>query len=243
MKCLIQFKRQAIRLRKKGLSYNQICKKVPVAKSTLSLWLKTVPLNPEQRQRLYTKQIAILTRGPNSQKERRAREVTDIVDAAAKEISMPISFESIRLMGAALYWAEGSKRKNFEITNSDPYVILFMVRWIEEMFDIPSKDLKAHLNIYPQQDERAIKKFWSSLTGIPLDRFGKTFVKPFSKGYKKNNLYYGTIKVRVPKGTDLRHRVFGWIHGSLKNIRHNVEFAKNRWVSLTETPRPINLSN
>ena len=241
MKSLSRLKIDAIHLRKKGLSYNEIRQKVPVAKSTLSLWLKAIPLREEQKKRLYTKQIDILSRGPQSQKERRAREVETIIKKAEEEITTPISFETLRLMGAALYWAEGSKGKNFEITNSDPYLILFMTNWIEKVFSIPSKSLKVHLNIYPQQNEVKIKKFWSSLTGIPLANFGKSFIKPLSKGYKKNNLYYGTIKIRVPKGTDKKHRVFGWLQATLQDIQPKVELTRRRWTSLTQTPRPINL--
>jgi hypothetical protein len=48
-------KEKAIDLRKKGLSYNEILKKVPVAKSTLSLWFRDIGLAVRQRQRLTAK--------------------------------------------------------------------------------------------------------------------------------------------------------------------------------------------
>jgi len=57
-----KLKQIAIELRKEGLSYGEIKKEVNVSKSTLSLWLKTVPLTPEQRERLYTKKVLILAR-------------------------------------------------------------------------------------------------------------------------------------------------------------------------------------
>jgi transcriptional regulator with XRE-family HTH domain len=234
-------KREAVQLRKKGLSYNEIRKKIGVAKSTLSLWLKNIPLKPEHKKRLYTKQIEILSRGPNSQKERRAREVKAIIKESKKEIKLPLSFETKRLMGAALYWAEGSKGKMFEITNSDPYLILFIVKWIEEVFGISPRDLKARLNIYPQQSETKIKKFWSDLTRVPVSRFGKSYIKPPNKGYKKNNLYYGTIRIEMPKSADKLQRIFGWIQGAMKNITADVEVVQKKWQSLTKTPRPVNL--
>jgi len=116
-----------------------------------------------------------------------------------------------------------------------------MVQWFKKIFGISSKTLKVHLNIYPQQNESALKQFWSQLTGIPLENFGKSFVKPPNKGYKKNNLYYGTIKIRVAKGTDMRHRVFGWIKAALKDVESQVELTQKEWKSLRETPRPINV--
>lgn len=241
MKDYTILKSKAIKLRKRGLSYNEIKKEVDVSKSTLSLWLKTIPLKEKDRKRLYTKQVMYLARGAQSQKERRLREVEKIIKDAKSEIKLPLSKETFHLMGAALYWAEGSKTKMFEISNSDPHLILFMVRWIESIFNIKSKDLKASLNIYPQQNDSDIKKFWSDLTGIPIKQFGKSYIKPLNKGYKKNILYYGTIKIVMPKSVDARYRVFGWIQAVLKDIAPNINIVQKRWESLTEVQRPVNL--
>lgn len=234
-------KRIARGLRRRGLSYNEIKQRVGVAKSTLSLWLKDVMLKPEHKKRLYTKQIQILSRGSQSQKERRAREVGIIIMKAENEIKLPLNYETLKLMGAALYWAEGSKGKMFELTNSDPHLILFFVKWIETIFKIPAHTLKARLNIYPQQNEPKIKRFWSDLTGIPIKNFGKSYIKPLSSGYKKNNLYYGTIKIEVPKSVDMRYQVFGWIKGALKDLQSDIELVQRKWQSLKKTPRPANL--
>lgn len=232
---------EAIRLRKQGLSYNEIRKEVNVAKSTLSLWLKSILLRPDDRKRLYTKQIQILSKGPASQKERRIKEIEEIIERAEREIKLPLSDDAYRLMGASLYWAEGSKGKMFELTNSDPHLILFFARWVESMFGIAPKNLKARLNIYPQQSEMKIKKFWSDLTDIPLGNFGKSYIKPPNKGYKKNNLYYGTMRIEVPKSANIRHRVYGWIKAVLSATDSDVRLVQRRWLSLRKTPRPVNM--
>jgi len=237
----IALKIEAIKLRKKGLSYNEIKKRIRVSKSTLSLWLKSVPLKDAYQKHLYTKQIEALSRGPMSQKQRRIREVQKIIQDAEKEIKFPLSFETYRLVGAFLYWAEGSKGKMFQLTNSDPHLILFFVRWIKLVFHISPSKLKIRLNIYPQQNEKEIKNFWSDLTNIPIKNFGKSYIKPISSGYKKNNLYYGTARIEVPKSVNIRYRVFGWIKATLKDIAPNVQTAQRKWQSLKEVPRPANL--
>src|SRR3989338_756035 len=147
MNAKVNMRVRAIALRKKGLSYNEIRLQVPVSKSSLSLWLKHIRLSPKHRARLYTKQIQILSRGTPSQIERRKREVAVLNENARKEISLPLSLETHRFIGAALYWAEGSKTKNFEITNSDPVLIAFMVQWFHDTFGVPAVRLKVHLNI------------------------------------------------------------------------------------------------
>lgn len=237
----LKLKRQARKLRKAGLSYGEIRDKLKIAKSTLSFWLKTIKLNQEQKQRLYTKQTFILNSGPQSQKNRRKRQIDLITKAAVTEIRLPIALNTYRLFGAALYWAEGSKTQMFDMTNSDPNLILFWVKWLQKVFKIPAKILKARLNIYPQQNDRRIKKFWSDLTGIPFKNFGKSHVKSLSKNYKKNNLYYGTIRVEVPKGTDLRYRVYGWLEVMLSNISPKVDLIQRRWSRLRAVAKPVNL--
>ena len=212
-----------------------------VAKSTLSLWLKDVALKPEHKARLYTKQIQILSRGTPCQKERRNKEINAIIDRAMKEIALPLSDDAYKLFGAALYWGEGNKTQKFGITNSDPYLIAFMVQWLDKVLKVKPTALKPCLNIYPQQNEIALKKFWSELTNIPLENFGKSFVKPLSKGYKKNNLYYGTMKIYVPKGTDFMHMVYGWRKAVLQPLENIVNLTERKWISLKKTPRPVNL--
>jgi len=242
MKCPPQLYDRALFLRKKGWSYNEIRKEVPVAKSTLSLWLKSVRLSPAHRARLYTKKILVLARGASSQKERRQREVDEIIAKASAEIALPISKKTFRLFGAALYWAEGTKGKNFEVTNSDPVLIAFMAKWFQDVFEIPVERLRARINIYPQQNDKELKRFWSDLTGIPLENFGKSYVKPLSSGYKKNNLYYGTIKVNVSRGIDMKHRTFGWVQGALQELMPQIESTQRRWLSLRDNERPpVNL--
>ena len=170
-----KYKSHAIELRKQGLSYNEICRRIPVSKSSLSLWLKSVPLAEEHRARLYTKKVEILARGAQSQKERRKREVDAILTSAKTEITTPISFDAFRLFGAALYWAEGRKSNGFEITNSDPNMIAFMIVWFEKVFGVSAIALKANLNIYPQQNELDVKRFWSELTKYSFEQFWKKF--------------------------------------------------------------------
>lgn len=179
--------------------------------------------------------------GAKSQKERRSAEVEAILKKSKEEIVGNISEETLKFIGIALYWAEGSKGKGLRITNSDPYLILFMVSWFEKIFGIKPNSLKAWLNIYQQQDNEKIKKFWSDLTGIPIGNFGKSYIKPLNKNYKKNNLYYGTIGIYVPKSTDLKYKINGWLQGFLQNFDPKVKKLYKKWGKLKDTKRPINL--
>jgi len=114
-----EIKQKTRLLRKKGLSYKEIADKIGIAKSTVKLWSGDVILKPEYRKRLYTKQIEILSRGPKSSHERRKKEIEEIIKNAENEIKLPLDYDTYRLFGAALYWAEGDKTTHFSIANSD----------------------------------------------------------------------------------------------------------------------------
>lgn len=232
---------RAREMRKKGKSYGEISKELSVAKSTLSYWLKDILLSREQRSRFYTERIRKLAEGPCGSRARRQKEVDHITATARSEVSGRLTREAYRFFGAGLYWAEGSKGSSLQVTNSDPALIYFMVHWFGEMFDVDPKTFFAKLNIYPQQDENELKRFWSELCGIPLARFGKTYVKPVSKNVKRNNLYYGTIQITVPKGSNMKWHIHGWVQGALMSQDKQVGKNIMRWGHLREVERPINL--
>lgn len=238
---LAVLKKKAMQMRRRGLSYGEIRKELKVAKSTLSFWLRDIPLSEKDKLRLYHARIRTMVSGPNSNSARRAREVESIIQVASREIPHPISSDAYLLLGAALYWAEGTKSGAISISNSDPVLIVFMVKWFSDIFNVSPKLFKAWLNIYPQQNDTDLKKFWSSLTGIPVSQFGKSFVKPLSKGVKKNNLYYGTIKVRVPKSTDSKHRIYGWLQGALREYHIEATATQKKWIRLRDVDKPANL--
>lgn len=224
----ISDKNRAEELRKKGASYGQIFKETGIPKSTLSSWLKDFKLSKKHRERLYTGQIQLITSGKYGQKIRRQQEVESIIKKAKKSVPSELSEETIRFMGVALYWAEGTKKHRFTITNSDPALVLFMVKWVEKIFNISPTNLTACLNIHKQQRDKLIKSFWSDLLGIPLSSFGKSYVKPDGARYKKNDLYWGTIKVSIPKSTDLKIQMLGWLEAVLPDVRKHVEFTRQK---------------
>ena len=237
----VEKKVAAIVMRKAAKSYGEIGKKLDIPKSTLSYWLKNIPLTREQRSHFYTERIKNLAEGPRGSRARRQAEVDAILKKARLEVSSILGDEAYKFLGAGLYWAEGNKQGMLAITNSDPALIYFMVHWFERTFGVNRKTFKAKLNIYSQQNDADLKLFWSDVCGIPLHRFGKSYIKPTSKGVKKNNLYYGTIQINIPKSSDMRWRVFGWIDGALSNQSKEISKHLKHWGRLQLVERPVNL--
>ncbi len=117
---------------------------------------------------------------------------------------MRISDRDLSLIGASLYLCEGTKerllkdgRKIFaiEFTNTDPRVIKMFLRFLRKIIDPVESRIKAELFLYPDLSESKLKKFWSKVTKIPINRFQKTiFLKKKTSIFKANPL--GTIKIR-----------------------------------------------
>src|SRR3989344_7141328 len=96
-------KTKAIELRKKGFSYVEILKSVPVAKSTLSLWLRSVGLSKKQKQRLTEKKLSSMQRGWTKWRNQRI-DLTEKIKKSARRDVRKISERELWLIGIALYW-------------------------------------------------------------------------------------------------------------------------------------------
>lgn len=217
-----KLKLSARKYRRTGLSYLAVAKKLNIAKSTVKYWCNDIELKPELKKKLYTDKIKKLISGEFSSHGRRQVQISKITADAENEVESPISDETYRYLGVALYWAEGSKTKHFSLVNSDPIMIKFMVDWMKKFLGVEPDMIKAHLNIYEGQDDHKLKLYWSKLTGIPLKNFGKSFIKPAGKNYRHNILYYGTIKLRVFSATDMRYRVLAWLNKMLGEPRFGI---------------------
>ena len=201
---------RVVALRRRGLSVRDITKKVPVSKSTVSTWCKDVTLSKKQKQNLFEQWRAFTGQrlGVKANREKREREIAIVRSAAEREINI-LSLSSFKIAGIMLYWAEGAKTQSVAVSNSDPKIIIFMVRWFNKIFGILPEHLKSQLHIHHGNNDHKIKRYWSQLTGIPLRNFGKSFIKPRGTGHRTNVLQNGIIKIRVA-GTgveDLRYRI------------------------------------
>jgi len=76
-------------------------KETPVAKSTLSLWLRNVGLTRKQKQRLTEKRLIAALGRARAKKEQRLATTKEIKEKARNEVGKLSN----------LYWAEGLKEK------------------------------------------------------------------------------------------------------------------------------------
>jgi len=224
---------EAMKLRLKGYSYNEINKKLGIPKSTLANRLRNVVLSVSARQRLAKRlkigSLVLIKR--NKMQTHLAWKRARNVQVIAKKAIKILNARDILLIGTALYWAEGYKRLRrlngkerpghaISFVNSDSQMIRLFLRFIREILDVPTEKIKVNMRLYGHMNEMATRDYWQKITGLPIHRFGKTtWLISISSQRKKpfNVLPRGTLQVEV-SNTEKFHRILGYIEGMKSKI-------------------------
>lgn len=214
---------RAIELRRKGLSYSEILKQVPVAKSTLSVWLGDVGLTKSQKQRITKKRKEAQSRGATARHEQRVAKTKKIFEDAIHEVGV-LSKRDKLMIGTALYWAEGSKERGrtigqgIDFGNTDASMIKFFIDYLNDIFDIQIEDLSFSLYIHRNHKYRLneVVEYWRSELKIPELTFSYIYYKKHNPKTKRTNIgnaYFGTVRMRVKKSSTLQRKISGWVYG------------------------------
>ncbi len=217
----------AIKLRKKGLSYSEILERVPVAKSTLSLWLKSIGLTAAQKQRLTKKKLAAMKRGWETRRKQRL-DITEMIKNEARKDIGRISARELWLMGVMLYSAEGSKQKennvsqNVQFCNSDPEIIKVFIKWLLDICKIDKKNIYFRIHLHENSKKRLskVQKYWSKVTKFPVKYFQNITWKKNKVHTRRKNIeekYFGLLSIGVRKSTNLNRKISGWAEGIYNN--------------------------
>lgn len=220
-------KQKAIELRKQGKTYSEILKVIPVAKSTLSDWLKSVSLGFVQKQRITQKKIEAQMKGAKARHDQRVEKQNYLIQNAQNEI-LKISNRELWLIGVALYWAEGTKEKEsrpgcgVSFSNSDPEMIRLFIKWLKECVHVSSENISADIYIHESHKatiDLVIKK-WSDILHVPRSFFKHIYFKKNKIQTKRKNtgvLYIGLLRVNIRASSDLNRKITGWIKGILEH--------------------------
>ena len=214
-------KNRALELRQRGMGVRDIAKRIGIAKSTVSLWCRDIELTPVQIQHLHEKWICggYYGRMKGARMQHRQRlERMAIFQKQGMDLIGKLSNRDILMVGIALYWGEGDKKgRQVKITNSDPKIIKFILKWFKQVCTIERDRISLYVIINEIHRSRVgeVEKYWSRITGIPRNQFTKTtLIKAKNKkNYKNFPVHYGTLTIRIKKSTNLHHQIMGMIEG------------------------------
>lgn len=212
-------------MRRDGKTYREILLTVPVAKSTLSEWFKSVELATSQKQCLTQKRLAAAQRGASKRRENRIAEIAKLNSQGIKKVGK-LSERELWLIGTALHWAEGSKQRESSrsagliFTNSDPNMLVVFLAWLK-LLGVKREDRVFELYVHTDRRNEVLKfkQWWAKQLGIKVsDFFGVYYKQGKILTNRKNttDLYHGLIRIRVRSSTSLHRQVNGWIEGIVR---------------------------
>lgn len=216
---------KARKMREGGESVKGIAEILGVSSSSVSLWCRDIKLSFEQVAELERrnkdphygrrgKYLEVLKEATDSKKLKLKTEGQKLVNGLSKREKF--------LVGAALYWAEGFKKdKMVGFANTDPEMIKFVLGWLIESLGVSPALIRLRIVINESHKYRIyeVHKYWSQLVGIPMSQFYRpTFQKvKWNKVYDHPEDYFGVLRIRVLKSTDLLRKILGMIEGLGKN--------------------------
>ena len=207
-------------MRKEGRSYREIQEVIGVAKSTLYLWLRDIPLTEEQQEALRLRSPQGASKRAQairaSAAQRRAR-----IKADARAQVTQASDSELFVAGVVAYWAEGSKNKPWRtgarvsFLNSDPDLIRLFLSWLRLVGVEPAR-LLFRVCIHESADVREAERFWSDVVGVAVTALQRTTLKRHNPKTLRRNIgesYHGCLCVAVRRSTDLNIQIAGWFEG------------------------------
>ena len=210
----------AVAMRREGRSYREIQTVVGVSKSTLSLWLRDIPLTEEQQRALTERAPVDATRRARAIRASAAQRRTRIQAEARQQVTH-LSESELFVAGVVAYWAEGAKNKpwrtgqSVKFMNSDARLIQLFLSWLRLVGVSPDR-LILQLHIHESADADEAVRFWSAVVGAPVSQFGHTTLKTHHPKTIRKNIgvdYHGCLVVYVRNSGGLNLQIEGWFEG------------------------------
>jgi len=192
------YKEGAIKLRKKGLVYSEIQKKlkINIPKSTLSTWFKGLKISKEAQLRINNTCSLKLKKAHEAalktKKIKRKKYFNDLKKKVSHLLKYLNNIDIAKIALAVLYLGEGAKTRkgSLMLGNSDPKIIKLFLDLLRKCYKIDESKFRCTLQCRSDQDISKLEKFWSEITGISLEQFYKARIDPRSVGNKTKKIDY-----------------------------------------------------
>ncbi len=183
-------------LRRKGYTLNEIRQELGVSKSSVSVWVRDVPLSSQARARINSK----ITEGQRVAREKKFKQTEKKWKDAHIWAQSQLRHRprNINLfICTMLFWCEGTKneKQGLFFTNSDPELVAYFLRLLRKSFDINEKRFRVCVHLHEYHNMNKQLKFWSKTTTIPTSQFMRPYLKPNTKKRYRDG-YPGCVSIR-----------------------------------------------
>lgn len=214
----IEERKQSRELRTQGCSIKEISRRLKIAKSSASLWTRDIELTEEQKQNLSDRKAVtyqhILNQSKKNMEEAKARH-SQYAEEGKFRCEKDNSFKLL----CALYWGEGSKKKNtFCLTNSSIEMLKIIGDWlVKEGFENKIRfNISYHLENAKTEEE--ITLYWmTGLKWLSRDKINKMtccIINRSSQKKRIGKLPFGTAQLCVHNT-----RLVNMVRGGIEYIK------------------------
>jgi transposase-like protein len=195
----VQEREEARRIREsEGASIKAIAKRLGVAKSSVSIWVRDVQLTEDQKIILFEKHPG-QARGSQAMKANALEKRRHFQQLGRQKAK---SNDPLHFMGCMLYWAEGAKdRRSLKFANSDPDMHRVFMRFLKESLKVSPENITFRIQCYTDHHAvEEIEQYWQEVLGLSRSSIRKTVVNYVSRppGTRRRGLLeYGTCHVSV----------------------------------------------
>lgn len=189
---------EAIGLREKGYSLNEISELLKVSKSSVSLWVSKISLSPRAKRRLSERIARGQKVSAERKKDRTRKRLLEFYNAASEKFDgLPQDAVTNKFLCSMLYICEGGKHGNVfvQFTNSDPKLTQAFLKLFRNSFNIDEAKFRVCIHLHDYHDVERQLEYWHQITQIPLQQF----IKPYIKKSAHHNLhenYSGCCQIR-----------------------------------------------
>ncbi len=201
--------------RDEGASVMEIARRVGVSKSSVSLWVRDIPLTESQvaalrdRNPAYNGQrLGAQTRVAQGRARRRAYQEAGRARVQAGDEQF--------IRACLLYWGEGAKsRHSLSFANSDVEMVRVWMNLLRTSLQAAEERIRITCYLYADHTEvqTGIEDFWLRVTGLSRSNMCRSMVNNYSRSSRRKRdrmLRYGTLKV-VVHDTRLIQMILGGI--------------------------------
>jgi len=186
MRALIKEKKNAIKLRKKGMSLNDICYKLNLGKGTVYPWIRNISVEIKRSKRSYNNLLKGTAVMQENYRKKREKAYNETYKKAEKLLRNKIIRDFI-----ISYYCEGAKTQRHTIcfVNTDSSIHKLFLKGVSYFTD---KDFKGTITCHDNNED--LEKYWSKELNIPKEKIRYQI----KKGNKAPNRFkYGTFTLKI----------------------------------------------